>query len=119
VQGHLEAARPLALDGHPPLLITVRALLTLGHVPRELGAKHHNLERELGAPAAVAETLKLNDAPIGRCAPACRRSTPRFGISRLKIETASPAPTSAGLIALACAVYTNSGERGSRRKSTA
>jgi hypothetical protein len=96
----------------------VQALLTLGHVLRELGArsrdlfdklsipairreriadaaKRHNLERELSAPVALAETHKLNDAPIGRCAPACRWSTPRFGISRLKIETASPAPTSA------------------------
>ena len=53
-----------------------------------------NLEREL-ALAAVAETFKLNDAPIGQVMPACWRSTPRFGISRLKVETASTAPTSA------------------------
>ena len=54
-----------------------------------------NLEREPSALAAVAETLKLNDAPIGQVMPACWRSTPRFGISRLKVETASAAPTSA------------------------
>jgi hypothetical protein len=58
-------------------------------------AKRHNLERELGAPAAVAETLKLNDARSAAVRPLAGGQRPRFGISWLKIETASPAPTSA------------------------
>jgi hypothetical protein len=70
--------------------------------------RRQNLEREHSALAAVAETLTLNDASIGQACPLAGGRTPRFGISRLKVETADFGP---GLIALVCAVYTNNDER--------
>jgi hypothetical protein len=90
----------------------VQALLMLGHVLGELGAferplrqarhpcdqaRAHPQRRQAPQPRARtsraggrgrnAQAQRRTDRPAVR--PACRRSTPRFGISRLKFETAS------------------------------
>jgi hypothetical protein len=70
-----------------------------------------NLEREPSALAAVAETLKLNDAPIGQVCRLLAVDATLWHLEADRRDCKRRGDFGPGLIARVCAVYTNNDER--------